>query len=190
MPAERECGPDDALLRLLDPDPRRAEERYRQLRLKLVKFFEWRGCPAAEDLTDETIFRVVRRLAQGLAVERAEQPALFVRGVASNVFSEWARSRSRAPDRLDADPPDPRQSEDASATAACRRSCLARLAPETRELLEAYFLDRDRDVLAGRLGLTPNALRIRICRVKADLRSCIEGCLAGSPRAVKQTSGV
>src|ERR1051326_5706272 len=56
----------DALLACLDSDRERAAEKYETLRLKLVKFFEWRACAvAAQDLADEVINRVARRIDGG-----------------------------------------------------------------------------------------------------------------------------
>ncbi len=50
------------LLESLDSDREIAGQKYERIQRKLVSFFEWRGCAAAEDLADKTIDRVTRRL--------------------------------------------------------------------------------------------------------------------------------
>jgi hypothetical protein len=57
----------DRMLAELDPDRERAGEKYEQIRQKLMKFFQWRGCSssAAEEHTDRTIDRVARKVEEG-----------------------------------------------------------------------------------------------------------------------------
>lgn len=49
------------LLVRLDCDPTSAWEKYRGLRLRLVKFFEWNQCSFPEELADEALYRVARK---------------------------------------------------------------------------------------------------------------------------------
>ncbi len=55
----------DQFLANLDSDQNRAGQKYEALRQRLVKFFEWRACSYAEELADETIDRVVRKIDLG-----------------------------------------------------------------------------------------------------------------------------
>src|SRR5262249_52293462 len=73
-----------------DPEPSQAYER---MRIRLVKFFGWRGVRAADELVDETLTRVAMKLSQ--ARIDGDRPAAFVLGVARLVFFEWARRESR-----------------------------------------------------------------------------------------------
>jgi hypothetical protein len=41
-----------------------ADTAYEQLYQRLVNFFDWHGCAFPEELTDETFYRVARRLAE------------------------------------------------------------------------------------------------------------------------------
>src|SRR5215470_10383215 len=50
------------LLVRLDSDWNRAGEKYEELRRTLIKFFEWNSCFPAEDLVDETLDRVAKKL--------------------------------------------------------------------------------------------------------------------------------
>ena len=98
LPAERLRGltPEgfDALLAQLNPDRERAGEIYETIRRKLVRLFEWRGCGSPEDLTDETINRVARRLAEGVEL-RSSDPYGYFCGVAHLVYKEVLRRASR-----------------------------------------------------------------------------------------------
>src|SRR5436309_10544001 len=76
----------DRLLACFDSDRDRAGEKYENLRCKLVKFFEWRACAvAAEDLTDETINRIARRVDEGEIVRNLSN---YAYGVARMVYLE------------------------------------------------------------------------------------------------------
>ena len=81
----------EGLLERLDPDRDSAGRKYEALRRKLIKFFEWNGCSPAEDLADETLDRVARRLT-GADVA---QVVPFAWGVAQHVRQESARRMRR-----------------------------------------------------------------------------------------------
>ena len=85
----------DKLLTCLDPDRERAGIRYEIVRLKLVKFFEWRGCESPEDQADETINRVARRIDEGEVINNLES---YFLGVARLLLleSEKRRAKERA----------------------------------------------------------------------------------------------
>jgi DNA-directed RNA polymerase specialized sigma24 family protein len=68
----------------------------------------------------------------------------------------------------------------------CLKRCLAQLDADTREMLEAFFLDSDRGALAERIGVSRNGLGIRVCRAKAKIRPCLEKCLAEEGVALKR----
>ena len=59
----------------------------------------------------------------------------------------------------------------------CLERCLNTLSPDGRQLLEAYYLS-GRSELISRLGVTPNAVRLRVFKEKQRLRSCMARCLA------------
>ena len=54
----------DALLDWLDSDREQAGIKYEQIRSRLIKIFTGRGCIGPEDLADETINRVTRKLKE------------------------------------------------------------------------------------------------------------------------------
>lgn len=161
----------DRLLAWLDPDRDAAGEKYESIRRTLTRFFEWRRCLPADEHVDETINRVARRVAGGEEV-RCADPRSYFYGVAKHVHQESLKVH-RTVDLLTE--PASVVVPDASDQLECVRDCLARLSPGSRELLERYYLD-ERDGLADSLGVTPNALRLRVFKEKQKLRACVERC--------------
>ena len=57
------------------------------------------------------------------------------------------------------------------------------LPPEDQQVAQSYYVDDGRakidrrQEMAEKLGITVNALRIRLCRIRATLKDCIVGCL-------------
>lgn len=175
----------DALLAFLDPAGQQAGEKYEAIRARLLRFFRCRSAPGPEDLCDETIDRVCRKLAQGETIRAADAGRYFL-GVARNVLHEaWDRQQRRAK----ADRALAAAATSAAAPAAdtlafdCLQRCLQGLAPETRDLLLRYYgVDGAQKVpmrrgLAERLGVGSNALRIRLHRVRARLERCVRECM-------------
>ena len=160
----------DKLLAWLDADRDAAGQKYESIRHTLTRFFEWRRCRPADEFADETINRVACRIAGGELV-RSLDPRRYFYGVARHVCQESLKVRAFLGV----------SSErsvvcDSSRQLECVQDCLADLPAASRELLESYYLD-ERGSLADRLGVTPNALRIRVFKEKQKLRACIERCL-------------
>src|SRR5437016_9089424 len=80
----------DRLLLWLDPDPERAGVIYEKIRWRLVTILASRGCPLAEELADETIDRVARRVAD-IYETYAGDKAIYFLGVMNNVHHEYLR---------------------------------------------------------------------------------------------------
>lgn len=183
----------DALLAQLGGEPEGAR-RYEEIRRRLIRLFEWRGCETPEDLADETIDRVARRLAGGLVVESGD-PYRYFCGVAHRVYLEVLRGRRRerlALERESRTPPPAPPEEESPERLACLRHCLARLSADQAGLILDYHREERgagkieaRKRLAGRLGLPMNALRIRAHRIRRGLEGCIGECLAASDRRAR-----
>lgn len=180
----------DALLAHLGADREVAARRYEEIRRRLVRLFEWRGCEAADDLADETIDRVARRLAGGLVVQSGD-PYRYFCGVAHRIHLEVLRERRRERRALERESwtPPPAPDDDADERLACLHRCLGGLAPPQRTLILDYHrVERgagkidERRRLAERLGLPLNALRIRAHRIRRGLEECIDQCLAAGRR--------
>src|SRR5262249_9666057 len=139
------------LLEALDIDRERAGSKYEMIRAKLMKFFECRGCVSPEDLADETINRVARRLYEGRQIWAAE-PASYFYGVARNVLREYWVSIDREFEPLEQLTPgshpreDYRRQREAEAEKLEAEehleqlaACLDQLSPESRELILEYY---------------------------------------------------
>src|SRR6266508_987851 len=130
----------EKLLSAFSSDRESAGEQYELVRLKLVRYFELRMCPNPDDLADEAIDRVARRLAEG---ERIASPEImrYVYGVARNVLLESWKTQTRRQRSLAAVPPMEAESVDVERQAACLRRCLERAQAENRDLLLQYYRD-------------------------------------------------
>src|SRR5947207_2231102 len=82
------------LLRWLDQGPGSEGQQYLEMRRRLVAYFDRKNCSAPDDLADETLNRVARRLEEEGHLE-AETPARYCYIVARFVFMEYLRDKQR-----------------------------------------------------------------------------------------------
>ena len=166
----------DQLLSWLDPNPDRAGTIYESIRWRLIAILASRGCLVPEELADETIDRVARRVADIQSVYVGDKAAYFL-GVMNNVHHEFLkRPALLAPPPSEAD-------AGKEAMHACLEECLRHLGPHSRSLIEQYYAENKRakiDLrkrLAADLGIRISTLRLRALRVREKLQDCIERCL-------------
>lgn len=174
----------ECLLASLDADREQAGQKYVRLRLKLVKYFEWRGAAFPDREADVTINRVARRIAEGQEIHNLNA---YAHGVARLVFSEWRRAYQKEREAFGSAPPveaqEPEAGLDAEAQSACLDRCLRALPEETRALILGYYEEEKgrkierRKRLAARLGIPLNALRIRAHRIRVGLEACMHECV-------------
>jgi len=171
------------MLDWLDPDRERAGEKYELIRAKLMKILERRQCYVAEELADETINRVSHKV-KDIAPTYQGDPALYFYGVLKNVYHEWILEVHPIPNPDPVYPPDSNEdSEDHDRVHECLDECLTKLDPTDREVILRYFEKSKRakincrKELAARLGITLNSLRMKVHRINAKLRKCINDCL-------------
>jgi RNA polymerase sigma factor (sigma-70 family) len=176
----------DRFLLGLDPDRDKAGRSYELLRAKLVNYFDWRDCPFPEDHADDALNRVIRKIDAG---ETIQDPSTYVFGIARMMLREIARSREKERatlSRLPAMEEIDMESDEAERRIECLRECLSALRESERELISQYYEGdgsekiKSRKELAARLGLPPNALRIRACRLRERLEECMTRRLGGS----------
>jgi DNA-directed RNA polymerase specialized sigma24 family protein len=176
----------DRFLSLLNSDRARAGQLYEEIRTRLLKFFEWRGCHVADELTDRTFNRVIGKLQAGEGILNAQSYCL---GVARLVHFEYLREADRERQLIEESPfvaasrNVEEEATEASRVAAFER-CFAALLPDQRQHLLAYHTGdkqeriRNRKALAAQLGTPANTLRIRMFRLKTILEECIARALA------------
>jgi DNA-directed RNA polymerase specialized sigma24 family protein len=169
----------EALLDFLDEDRHLAGVHYETIRRRLVRLFEWRGFGNPDELADETINRVARRLQEGTEVRSADPFGYFC-GVAHLVAKEVARRAAReraALEREDWVPTPSPEEPDGDERLDGLRQCLQRLPPDQRDLVLRYHQASDhirsRQGLSQELGIPMNALRIRVHRVRRKLEECV-----------------
>ena len=160
----------DELIRWLDPNPELAGHKYELIRRKLIAIFRCRGCMFPDDLADETFNRVARKLPQ-IKPYYIGNPARYFFGVARRVCLEYRRSLS---DRNL--PPAPPVNDDLEELLEQLDVALSKLRNEDRELILNYYradgrskIDH-RKALSGEMGLDPQTLRMRVFRIKTQLR--------------------
>ncbi len=171
------------LLTRLDENPDRAAERYEALRQTLQQFFLWRNALDPDACADETLDRVARKLDEGAEVDRVRS---FVYGVARLVLQEEYRRVASHPAPL----------TDVAATgvlpvdenremlASCLDRCLDELSAADRTLVLRYYQSDARARIDGRvalaleLGVSAEALRTRVQRIRNRLERCTMRCRA------------
>jgi DNA-directed RNA polymerase specialized sigma24 family protein len=173
------------LLAELDPDPEAAGGKYEELRRQLIKFFEWRGALFQDELADETLNRLARKIAEGEVIEKSV--IAFSLGIARFVLLEASKSpdnkriEMKSLDKIAA--PLERRAEDDDLWVICLKECLGRVSVENRELVIEYYQDEgrarieDRKMLAARLGISLNALFSRAKRARNKLEECVDRCV-------------
>ncbi|HEY6329062.1 MAG TPA: sigma-70 family RNA polymerase sigma factor [Blastocatellia bacterium] len=180
------------MLEWLDDGTYSDGRRYLDIRARLVRYFDRKNCLVPDDLADETLNRVARRLQEEGSID-TDAPAHYCYIVARFVFMEYLRRPDALPDT---EPRPHGASAVASADLAeeqlekerrseCLSHCLQALAPDHRDLIMTYYTGdqrvklETRRALAARLSITLNALSIRACRIRDKLEGCVAKCLCG-----------
>lgn len=168
----------ESLLLWLDSDRDLAGKRYEDIRRRLIKIFGSRGSMDPDLLADETINRVARRVEE-IAATYEGDPALYFYGVANKIHLEQLKKQKPLPKT-----PEVPAMNDLEQEYDCLEGCIKHLPAGSRDLVLQYY-EHDqhakivnRQLLAERLGIGLNALRIRAHRTRLALRKCIMSCLA------------
>lgn len=175
----------ELLLAWLDPDPGRAGEKYEAIRRRLITIFLSHHCDEAEDLADDTINRVTKKVKE-LKDSYVGEPARYFYGVAKKVLMEHHRRRNRPLPQ----PPPMASQEELEPSLACLDECLAKLQPDSREFILIYYQEKKQAKIASRkemgerMQLKAGALRARMHRIRAKLEKCIQECLERSSERV------
>jgi DNA-directed RNA polymerase specialized sigma24 family protein len=180
----------DDILAWLDANRERAGEKYEELRVSLIKIFSWNHCLDPEGMADETFNRVGRR-AGSLISNYSGDPRLYFYAVANNQIKESHKKVNPHVPLGELDPAAPAPVEEdvgAELRRECFHQCLQALSSENRALIVDYYLMEKqakinhRKEMAHRLGVAVGALRVRMCRIRADLERCVAHCLEQQAR--------
>jgi DNA-directed RNA polymerase specialized sigma24 family protein len=179
------------LLAILDSDPETAGGKYERLRRRLIKFFEWRGSFIPDELADETLNRLARKIDEGEEIEK--NVYAFSLGIARFVLLETLKNpdnrRVEMRELAAVAAPPERWEWDDDLWAVCLRECLRGVSEENRELIIEYYQDEgrarvnERKMLAARMGISLNALFSRAKRTRDKLEECVARCVKRKSKA-------
>ena len=201
VPRKKDWEPTEAafrrLLNWLDGAVDSFGQRYVEMRRRLVQYFDRKGCSMPDELADNTLNRVARRLEEeGQIVDAA--PAQYCYIMAKFVFLEFLREPQSKDLRSSAAHGSPYAVSGLSDTESkikdnetekmldSLEECLAELPPADRNLILDYYQGAQKEKLENRrrlaahLGLTANALSIRACRLRDKLETCRQKTNAAS----------
>ncbi len=171
---------------------------YEQMRRALIIFFAANGCGArADDLPDKVFQVAERKLRDPSFVSDYEgDPPPYLWTVARFVLKSERRMQKKEAEVREKSARDIRQAliprRDASETAAvqtkerrarCLDRCMENIAETWRSLILEYYQaegaekKRIRQEMAHELGISLNALRVRVFKIRRTLRECMTSCL-------------
>lgn len=164
---------------------------YLEMRQRLVAYFDRKNCLNPDELADETLNRVARRLEETETID-SETPARFCYITARFVFMELLRGADKKNVPLDAvlkqSPANQIAAEEGEErklkekTLDCLEKCTGKLEPASREMIVGYYYGEERikienrRALAEKLEISTNALTIRACRIRDKLEICVGKC--------------
>jgi DNA-directed RNA polymerase specialized sigma24 family protein len=181
----------EQLLKWLDEGKDSDGQKYVEMRSRLVAYFDRKNCRAPDDLADETLNRVGRRLEEE-GVIKSELPAKYCYIVARFVFMESLRATQKdnalrqeiRPQSYDNGFALSEAAEKQERMLTCLDQCTGKLDSGKREIILQYYSGKERlkierrRALSESLGITVNALSIRACRIRDKLEACVKQCLA------------
>jgi DNA-directed RNA polymerase specialized sigma24 family protein len=166
----------DELLGWLGPNSEAAGRKYEDIRGRLIVMFRSRRCVFAEDLADATFERAAKKLAY-LTDTFMGDPALYIYGVAKKIYLEYQRKVRTAPlnssfyHRPSAD------NENLENMLLRLDEALSAIPKSDRELILSYYSGSKRNkilqrrALAQQFGLPINALRLRVFRIRREIKN-------------------
>ncbi|MEQ1641875.1 MAG: hypothetical protein ABL959_00355 [Pyrinomonadaceae bacterium] len=166
---------------------------YLEIRGRLVNYFDRKNCLDPDELADEVLNRVARRLEEEGSID-SETPAKYCYIVARYVFLESLRSPLAKTVQLDdlssghsnlghAAVADSDQVLTKERMMSCLDSCAEKLDGDSRKMIFEYYVGsqrvkiENRRRLADKIGISINALSIRAFRVRSKLESCVKDCV-------------
>lgn len=167
----------DKLLLWFDADRETAAKKYQTIQLRLIGIFSAKGHCDPEDLADQS-FNVAAVKIDWLLENYVGDPALYIYAIAKKIVLEQKRKPSTV------SPPVPPDSAELERRSICLDRCLDEMtSPAERHLVIKYHAKekqekiQTRRQMAEELGISINALRIRVCNIHTRLRPCIQECL-------------
>jgi DNA-directed RNA polymerase specialized sigma24 family protein len=181
----------DKLLSFFDSDSQVAGEKLLRIRQKLIRYFSAERCPDPQELSDETLFRVIKAINEGKQVTTTIEAYIF--GFAKNILREARRLPQF--DSLEELPPDkeratsPEQETlapwERQEILAYYQKCLMEFTDSEQKLFLGYYAQNPgekpkeaRERLASLMGLSRAVLKQRAFRIRERLEACIKNCMS------------
>lgn len=181
----------ERLLLYLDPDREKAGELHELLWQKMREFFAARGSLCTEDLADEAMSRLAKKISEGEEILDVNKYSF---GLARLIWLESLRRPENKHVSFDEAPVLLSGASDFLLTKeenTCFVYCLGQISKEEQTLITEYW-DHDEEMhyearkqQAEKLGISSTALRIRISRIKKKLDDCLENCRKNGPQKTK-----
>jgi len=181
--ANRSNMSQDNLERLLNwfgQDRDVSAKKYLETHERLTRWFYFKGCDCPEDLADEVMDRVAKKLPP----PKQDRIAVLL-GFAGYVFMEYIHDRNRFIEEHDwgEDSSDTDETVVKEMRARCLDGCLEKLPKkDDRQFLLEYHKYEPggkihwRKAMAQARHTTLNALRLRSCRLKSVVGECVRNC--------------
>jgi DNA-directed RNA polymerase specialized sigma24 family protein len=184
MVKKSEIGQEDfeSLLDWLDENRETAAQKYEAIRSRLIKIFVVQKHFDAENLADQVFDRVCRKLGDIVQTYEGKKELYFY-GVARKIHLE---TKNQAPTtELNVNHPalENKEDEETQAYYKCLEKCLQELSSDDRSLVIGYYQKEKsakidyRKQIAERLDITLDNLRIRIFRLRNELKKCVLRCV-------------
>jgi DNA-directed RNA polymerase specialized sigma24 family protein len=166
-------------LRWLSENDETAVREYQSVRAKLVRYFAHKGCSDPDDLFDKTVDVVVGKIE---TLREHPSPLAYCFGVAKNIWRQDLRQRKPASLEENMALPIHPEPEIHEQELKCLEQCVDKLSPGDRDVVVRYHQGQGHDKIETRKRLADglggvNALRIRMCRIRRELRICVAACL-------------
>ena len=163
------------------------------MRQRLVAYFDRKNCLTPDELADQTLNRVARRLDEEGVIE-SDTPAKYCYIVARFVFMEHLRETQKenvllgeirrqphGPNLEVSEADDKKEAKEKMLK--CLEQCTGKLESPHHEVITRYYVGKERikienrRALAEELGITMNALSIRAYRIRDKLEDCVRQCV-------------
>jgi RNA polymerase sigma factor (sigma-70 family) len=192
MPKDSDMPPERfaEFLLWLNPDPEVAADIYIDIRDSIVRIFSWRHCADPEGMADEVFDRVCRKVPE-LKQTFEGDPRFFCYAVANNMVREYQKkTKLHVPiDDIDVicDAREELSEDGGELREDYLSECLQKLPKEKREMILDYYAKEKhakivhREQMARALGISVQALRVRVLRVRLTLEKCIDQRLSQAP---------
>ncbi|MGH9839998.1 MAG: RNA polymerase sigma factor [Blastocatellia bacterium] len=174
----------------LDPDRDKAALRYEEIRRNLIGILNRRSGPNPGELADKAFDRVINHLPKIIETYEGE-PAKYIVRVAINLCHDERKRLENLeplsdPNKKNSPRSSPREDDEKQERERlhqCLEACLGKLPEGKRDLILDYYAKKGKEKIENRqrvadyLGISLNALAIRVLRIRETLEACLLECL-------------